>query len=186
MVMIVMFVRYGQTNGKLEARIFTGNFIDTVRMCMSYVRSTSKVWCWGEEGVSLRLVLHRDSRDSTEWRSFKLNVTSSALDHSLCNQGWENGFSVFFYTNTKWRNSIRMSSAFKLMSLHTLCTLEHISYLLIHGAEPFLRSRQLCSHSRSSQHFMEPEGSIPCSQEPSTGPYPEPYQSNPLHPILVL
>jgi hypothetical protein len=33
---------------------------------------------------------------------------------------------------------------------------------------------------------MEPEGSIPCSQEPSTGPYPEPYQSNPLHPILHL
>jgi hypothetical protein len=22
---------------------------------------------------------------------------------------------------------------------------------------------------------MEPEGSIPCSQKPSTGPYPEPY-----------
>jgi hypothetical protein len=33
---------------------------------------------------------------------------------------------------------------------------------------------------------MEPEGSIPSSQEPSTGPYPEPYQSNPLHPILSL
>jgi hypothetical protein len=32
---------------------------------------------------------------------------------------------------------------------------------------------------------MEPEGSIPCSQEPSTGPYPEPYQSNPLHPISL-
>jgi hypothetical protein len=30
---------------------------------------------------------------------------------------------------------------------------------------------------------MEPEGSIPCSQEPSTGPYPEPYQSNPIHSI---
>jgi hypothetical protein len=33
---------------------------------------------------------------------------------------------------------------------------------------------------------MEPEGSTPCSQEPSTGPYPEPYQSNPLHPIILL
>jgi hypothetical protein len=31
---------------------------------------------------------------------------------------------------------------------------------------------------------MEPEGSVSCSQEPSTGPYPELYQYNPLHPIL--
>jgi hypothetical protein len=55
--------------------------------------------------------------------------------------------------------------------------------ILTYGAEPFLRRRQLCSPSRTSQHFMEPEVSIPCSQEPSTGPYPELYQSNPLHPI---
>jgi hypothetical protein len=51
-----------------------------------------------------------------------------------------------------------------------------LTYLLTHGAEPILRSRQLCSHSRISQHFMEPDGSILCSQEPSTGPFPEPYQ----------
>jgi hypothetical protein len=33
---------------------------------------------------------------------------------------------------------------------------------------------------------MEPEGSLACSQEPSTGPYPEPEQSNPYNPILSL
>jgi hypothetical protein len=32
---------------------------------------------------------------------------------------------------------------------------------LTHGAEPFLRSCQLCSLSRTSQRFMEPEGSLP-------------------------
>jgi hypothetical protein len=42
-----------------------------------------------------------------------------------------------------------------------------IHHSLTHGAEPFLRSRQMCSYSRTSQHFMELEGSLPCSQEPS-------------------
>jgi hypothetical protein len=55
---------------------------------------------------------------------------------------------------------------------------------LTHEAEPFLRSCQLCSYSRTSQDIMEPESSLPCSQELSTGPYPEPDQSNPYHPIL--
>jgi hypothetical protein len=61
-----------------------------------------------------------------------------------------------------------------------------LNHIHPHGAEPFLRSRQLCSPSRTSQHFMETESWIPCSQEPSNGPYPEPYQSNLHHPMLCL
>jgi hypothetical protein len=57
---------------------------------------------------------------------------------------------------------------------------------LTYAVEPFLRSRQLCSYSRTSQHFMEPKGSLPCSQEPSTGPYPDRDQSNTYYPILYL
>jgi hypothetical protein len=56
-----------------------------------------------------------------------------------------------------------------------------VTHSLTHGAEPFLRSCQLCSHSRNSQNFMEPEGSLPHSQEPSTGPILS--QINPIHTI---
>jgi hypothetical protein len=63
-------------------------------------------------------------------------------------------------------------------------TVEFITHSLIHGAERFLRSCQLCSYSRTSQHFMEPGGSLPCSQKPSTGPYPEPDQSK-IHKIAT-
>jgi hypothetical protein len=31
---------------------------------------------------------------------------------------------------------------------------------------------------------MEPEGSLPCSQEPATGPYPDPDESSPQRLIL--
>jgi hypothetical protein len=33
---------------------------------------------------------------------------------------------------------------------------------------------------------MEPESSLPGSQEPSAGPYPDPNRSSPYHPILSL
>jgi hypothetical protein len=70
--------------------------------------------------------------------------------------------------------------------IHNYESCHKISYLLTYGTEPFLRSCELCSHSGTSQHFKKPEGSLPCSQVPSTGPYPEPDLSSPCHLILSL
>jgi hypothetical protein len=55
---------------------------------------------------------------------------------------------------------------------------------LLHGLEPFLRCHHLCSYSRTSQHFMEPKGSLPCAQGPSNCPYSKPDQSSPSHPSI--
>jgi len=37
----------------------------------------------------------------------------------------------------------------------------------------------------NSLPFMEAEASLPCSQEPATGPYPEPDESSPHLSILL-
>jgi hypothetical protein len=48
------------------------------------------------------------------------------------------------------------------------------------------RKLTLWSSALFFQYFMEPEGSLPCSQESSTGLYPEPNKFSPYHPILFL
>jgi hypothetical protein len=79
------------------------------------------------------------------------------------------------------RDSFRCVLCFHTFAKNQTRYCERKMYFLFfpYGAEPFLASHQLCSHSRTSQHLMEPEGSVPCSQEPFTSPYPQPYQSNP-------
>jgi hypothetical protein len=62
---------------------------------------------------------------------------------------------------------------------------KHLEFSLC-GAEYHSRGHNLCSHSVVSQHFMEPEGSLPSSQELSNCTYPEPDQSNPHHSIPPL
>jgi hypothetical protein len=59
----------------------------------------------------------------------------------------------------------------------------HDYILLSHGSGS-LQTTLLLSHSRTSQHFIEHEGSLPCSQEPSTGSCLKPDQSSTYHPIL--
>jgi hypothetical protein len=40
------------------------------------------------------------------------------------------------------------------------------------------------ANQKNSLHFMEPEGSLLCAQEPATGPYSEPDESNPRNQSL--
>jgi hypothetical protein len=87
--------------------------------------------------------------------------------------------------NRTWRHLMQSDVMLDINS-QRLPTNRLFTHSLTHGAEPFLRSCQFCSYSRTSQHFTEPEGSLPCSQKPSTGPYSEPDQSSPYHPILSL
>jgi hypothetical protein len=54
------------------------------------------------------------------------------------------------------------------------------------GAERYCSDHHLCSYSVDSQHFMEPEGSLPHSQQLSNFTYPEPDQSSPQHWILSI
>jgi hypothetical protein len=61
----------------------------------------------------------------------------------------------------------------------------NVSYfraILTQGNRVFLKTRQMLNYSRISQHFLESEG----SQEPCTGPYPQPDESIPYHPLLFL
>jgi hypothetical protein len=44
-----------------------------------------------------------------------------------------------------------------------------IIIIILRGGECFLRSRQSLSYLRTFQHFMDSKGSLPCSQELSTG-----------------
>jgi hypothetical protein len=56
----------------------------------------------------------------------------------------------------------------------------------LYGTDSFLRSQQSLIQSKNSQRCMETEGSLPCSQEPATGLYPESDESGPsLHLISL-
>jgi hypothetical protein len=72
---------------------------------------------------------------------------------------------INFNSKGCWRWYVTMLIA-KLLQFVT----HSLTHSLTHGAEPFLTSCQLCSYSRTSQHFMEPGGSSPRSHKPSPVP----------------
>jgi hypothetical protein len=65
--------------------------------------------------------------------------------------------------------------------IEVLC--KHTSHKLIPWRWALLEKLPVMQLLKNFQTFMEPKSSLSCSQEPSTGPYPEPDQSSPYHPI---
>jgi hypothetical protein len=59
------------------------------------------------------------------------------------------------------------------------------TYLLTYGAE-HLEAADCAAIQEIPSNFKEPEGSSPCSNEPSTGPYPQPDWSSLYNPIISL
>lgn len=55
---------------------------------------------------------------------------------------------------------------------------------LLHKAESFLISRSFLRELRNSPHIMEPDGWLPCSQEPVIYPSSKQNTSRPHHPTL--
>jgi hypothetical protein len=124
---------------------------------------------------SSRLVI---SRTSTLIYGF---LNDAAISSYIYNWGKPRRNCAVMIAGAPSKNSTRPLPSQKCHSTRRLTW-----YLLTYGAEPFLRSCQLYSHSRTSQHFMEPEDSLPSWWEPSSGPYPKPDRSSPYHPILCL
>ena len=94
------------------------------------------------------------------------------------------GYTLLFFIKY-WKHngdsSPENSKRLFIITLSELLTplLIYLLTYLLHGAESFLRSKLVCSYSKNSPHFMEPEGSLPHSQASATCPYPGPAQSSP-------
>jgi hypothetical protein len=72
--------------------------------------------------------------------------------------------SVHFVWFWQWHTTFRINGC-----LNFVHSLTHS----LHGADSLLRSQELLTHSRNSQLFMGPKGSLPCSQEPVIVLYPK-------------
>jgi hypothetical protein len=97
------------------------------------------------------------------------------------------------FSGVKWKgredhHSPQQSAEFKnvgattALPIHGTMFTEHEDITkCLHGAEPFLRSRQSRSYSRTSQPFIEPEGSLTCHTESYQSVHTTPFYLSKIH-----
>jgi hypothetical protein len=163
---------------------------DVMKLVLVDIQTSSILWIWHhnrwkflrhknrhKDNVRVHFVRYR-----LRWILYCGNEIRGTLGIRLTNK-------ATFYTTSIWASSaptVNYPRTWRLQFFRGEVVSKLHTYLVIYGAEPFLRNRQLRSYSGISQHFMEHEGSLPCSQEPSTGPCHEPGRSSPEHLILSL
>jgi hypothetical protein len=139
--------------------------------------------CWkGDQKGCMNEVL------SCVYMKSSIRINSGLLWTLQWTSGFEKTGRSFWESQQLLASQELFSSRSQLLywKLMLLFFVKLITHSLTHGAELFLRSRQLWSYSRNFQCFMEPEGSLPRSQEPFTGSYPQPDRSSPYHLSLPL
>jgi hypothetical protein len=105
--------------------------------------------------------------------------------YTMCGPKYPN-FNKFYVSNVRQIATFMPFFIFKLnevevcfSEIHTcVCLWENTNSM---EQSPSWEAMSTLSLSRNFPHFMEREGSSPCSQELATCPYPEPSESNP-HP----
>jgi hypothetical protein len=110
-------------------------------------------------------------KDSFTFYQYRLNVNILSLKYAK----------ILLFPAVQ---ATRRTSAYQLMCCISLYDSNYsitITYLRTYGADPFLRSRQLCSYSRISQQFTEPD--VHYSVHKSPPPIPIMSEINSVHTI---
>jgi hypothetical protein len=119
---------------------------------------------------------HRADQDVTHWHLPLICDFITFWIGPILNAEYYNRVMLNYFSSMKTNPTLR--------SCYSFCLLTYLLTYLSTELSPSWEAANFVAIEEIPSNVKEPEGSSPCSQEPSTNPYPKPVQSNPYHPIL--
>jgi hypothetical protein len=122
------------------------------------------------------------------WQSYSPSPAVQPV--ARCYIDWALARNIHEYAQRNWEKSRRTSNytGDKQNEIRIWCLRDiNVHIFLTNSMElsPSWEAGSCAATQEFPQHFMAPEVSLPCPQELTTGPYPEPDQSSPHHPIFL-